>query len=62
MSDDEAAGMRDLFAYGGPDEVGEQFSGWLALGIDGFTVNSIVNGHVPGRVSLLGETLSKVVR
>jgi hypothetical protein len=45
----------------GPDEIGEQFSAWLELGIDGFTLNSIVNGHVPGRVSLLGEALSAVV-
>ncbi len=61
MSVVEAQGMRDIFVHGSPDEVGEQCSEWMALGIDGFTVNSIVNGHVPGRVSLLGETLSKVI-
>jgi F420-dependent oxidoreductase-like protein len=61
MSADDADAMRSILTYGTPDEVGEQFSEWLALGIDGFTVNSIANGHVPGRVSLLGETLSKVV-
>lgn len=61
MSPEEAAGFRSVITHGGPDEIGEQFSEWMALGIDGFTVNAIVNGHVPGRVSLLGETLAKVV-
>ncbi len=61
LSDADATAMRSRIVHGSPDEVGEQFSEWMALGIDGFTVNSIVNGHVPGRVSLLGETLSKVV-
>ena len=61
MSDDDAANFRSIITHGGPDEIGEHFSEWLTLGIDGFTVNSIVNGHVPGRVSLLGETLSQVV-
>jgi hypothetical protein len=37
-----------------------RFPGVAPDGIDGFTPNSIVNGHVPGRVSLLGETLSAV--
>jgi F420-dependent oxidoreductase-like protein len=61
MGDDDAARARSAFAYGTADEVGEQFSEWMTLGIDGFTVNSVANGHVPGRVALLGETLAKVV-
>ncbi len=61
MSDEEADGVRSLLTHGSPDEIAEQFSGWLALGIDGFTMNSLANGHIPGRVSLLGETLSKVM-
>ncbi len=61
MPAEDADAMRSLLNYGSPDEVGEQFSELMALGIDGFTVNMIANGHVPGRVSLLGETLSKVV-
>ncbi len=60
MSAEEADGFRSMIVHGGPEEIGEQFSEWMTLGIDGFTVNSIVNGHVPGRVSLLGETLSTV--
>lgn len=61
MSEDEVAGVRSLLTHGDPDEVAEQFSEWMALGIDGFTMNSLANGHIPGRVGLLGETLSKVV-
>lgn len=61
MAADEAAGFRSMITHGSPDEVGEQFSAWMALGIDGFTVNAVANGFVPGRVSLLGETLSAVV-
>lgn len=61
MSPEDADGLRSSITHGGPDEIGELFSEWMALGIDGFTVNSVVNGHVQGRVSLLGETLAKVV-
>ncbi len=61
MPAEQADSFRSLITHGSPDEIGEQFSEWMTLGIDGFTVNSIVNGHVPGRVALLGETLSKVV-
>lgn len=61
MSTDDADATRAAITHGSPDEVGEAFSEWLALGIDGFTVNAVANGHVPGRVALLGETLSKVV-
>ena len=35
--------------------------GGLALGVVGFTVNAVANGHIEGRVALLGETLSKVL-
>ncbi|MCU1367254.1 MAG: putative oxidoreductase [Ilumatobacteraceae bacterium] len=49
------------FLIGDPDTVGEQLTKELALGIDGFTINLPANGHVPGRVTLLGETAAKVV-
>jgi F420-dependent oxidoreductase-like protein len=61
MSDDDAAAVRGLIPYGDPDEIGELFSDYLTHGIDGFTVSAIANGHIEGRVSLLGETLSKVL-
>lgn len=46
---------------GSPDEVAETYRDLLALGLDGFTVNAPANGHIPGRVTLLGETLAPIV-
>ncbi|NDK89381.1 LLM class F420-dependent oxidoreductase [Gordonia desulfuricans] len=46
---------------GSPDEVAARYAELLAAGVDGVTVNAPANGHVPGRVTLLGETLSAVV-
>jgi alkanesulfonate monooxygenase SsuD/methylene tetrahydromethanopterin reductase-like flavin-dependent oxidoreductase (luciferase family) len=46
---------------GDPDTVGEQLAADLALGVDGFTINAPLNGHIPERVALLGETARKVV-
>jgi alkanesulfonate monooxygenase SsuD/methylene tetrahydromethanopterin reductase-like flavin-dependent oxidoreductase (luciferase family) len=61
MGADDAARIRALVTHGDPDEIGEEFSNRLALGVDGFTVNAVANGHIPGRVALVGETLRKVV-
>ena len=44
-----------------PDEIGERFAGLMTTGIDGFTVNAPANGHIEGRVALLGETLKPIV-
>ncbi|HEY4333308.1 MAG TPA: LLM class F420-dependent oxidoreductase [Ilumatobacteraceae bacterium] len=49
------------FIIGDPDTVGEKLTNELALGIDGFTINMPASGHIPGRVTLLGEVASKVV-
>ncbi|GAB90258.1 LLM class F420-dependent oxidoreductase [Gordonia rhizosphera] len=46
---------------GDPDEVAAHYADLLATGIDGFTVNAPANGHVPGRVSLLGQTLAPLI-
>ena len=61
LSDEERDFVLSGFLLGDPDEVGEQLSADLGLGVDGFTINAPVNGHVPGRVELLGEVASKVV-
>jgi len=61
MSDEDAAGMRAMVPHGDADEIGELFSEQLATGVDGFTVSAPANGHIEGRVALLGETLGKVV-
>lgn len=60
MSEEDLAPFMGLITWGGPDEVGEHFTGLLAEhdGLDGFTINMIPNGHVEGRVELLGQTLA----
>ncbi|MFW0785686.1 LLM class F420-dependent oxidoreductase [Gordonia sp. CPCC 206044] len=46
---------------GDPDEVAARFADLLATGVDGVTVNAPANGHVPGRVGLLGQTLAPLI-
>jgi F420-dependent oxidoreductase-like protein len=62
MSDDEQAVWLGNFIWGDPDTVGEKFAEMLMPGIDGFTVNMPANGHVEGRVALLGRTLAPLIR
>ena len=57
MGEDDAAAIRGLIPHGDPDEIGELFATYLVDGIDGLTVSAIANGHLEGRVALLGETL-----
>ncbi|CAB4788753.1 MAG: TIGR03560 family F420-dependent LLM class oxidoreductase [Actinobacteria bacterium] len=61
MNTEQRNSIVDRFIVGDPDTVGERLASDLALGIDGFTVNLPLNGHIPGRVELLGKTASKVV-
>jgi F420-dependent oxidoreductase-like protein len=61
MDDDTRAMFLSVITLGDPDEVGEQLSSVLALGLDGFTCNLPANGHNPERVELLGQTASKVL-
>jgi len=61
MDDDERERVRAMVPHGGPDEIGERFSDLLATGVDGFTVSAPANGHVEGRVELLGRTLAPIV-
>jgi alkanesulfonate monooxygenase SsuD/methylene tetrahydromethanopterin reductase-like flavin-dependent oxidoreductase (luciferase family) len=62
MSEDEKAVWLGNFIWGNPDSVGEQFAEQLRLGVDGFTINMPANGHVEGRVELLGHTLAPLIR
>lgn len=57
----ELGGRRAGVILGGPDEVRDTFEQLLATGIDGVTVNLPANGHIPGRVHLLGETLAPLI-
>ncbi len=61
LSEAEADQVRSRIVLGDPDEVGEIFSRRMVDGVDGFTVNSPANGHIEGRVELLGQVLRKVV-
>ncbi|MBA3289197.1 MAG: LLM class F420-dependent oxidoreductase [Acidimicrobiia bacterium] len=61
MSGEQRAAITSRIVVGDPDTVGERLTADLALGVDGFTINAPANGHVPGRVDLLGQTASKVV-
>jgi F420-dependent oxidoreductase-like protein len=61
LSAEQADQIRALVVLGDPDEAGEIFSGRMIEGVDGFTVNCPANGHIEGRVELLGEVLRKVV-
>jgi F420-dependent oxidoreductase-like protein len=61
MSDDEQAVWLSNFTWGDPDTVGEAFAAMLQPGIDGFTINMPANGHIEGRVELLGKTLAPLI-
>lgn len=58
LDEQTRAAVLARYHVGDPDTVGAKFEDELTSGVDGFTVNMPANGHIPGRVSLLGETLS----
>jgi F420-dependent oxidoreductase-like protein len=62
MSPDDRRPFLALVNYGDPDSIAEQFSKLLRPGLDGFTVNLPANGHIEGRVELLGTALAPLVR
>jgi alkanesulfonate monooxygenase SsuD/methylene tetrahydromethanopterin reductase-like flavin-dependent oxidoreductase (luciferase family) len=57
----ENESRRAATIIGGPDEIAEHYATLLAIGIDGVTVNAPANGHIEGRVTLLGETLAPLL-
>ena len=61
MDEESRQAMLALFTVGDPDEVGDQLTDALASGVDGFTCSMPANGHIPGRVELLGQVASRVV-
>jgi F420-dependent oxidoreductase-like protein len=56
----QAEARRAMSIVGDPDEVAAAYARLKETGIDGVTVNSPANGHVEGRVTLLGETLAPI--
>ncbi|MGD2102903.1 MAG: LLM class F420-dependent oxidoreductase [Acidimicrobiia bacterium] len=61
MDEETKARIVGRFTIGDPDTVGEQLASDLELGVDGFTINLPANGHVPGRVELLGQTVAPLI-
>lgn len=57
----ELAGRRGSLILGSPQEVAATYERILATGVDGVTVNLPANGHLEGRVALLGQTLAPIV-
>ena len=51
-----------LVVWGDPDEVGERLADVLSRGVDGITCSLPANGHVPGRVELLGQVGTAALR
>jgi F420-dependent oxidoreductase-like protein len=62
LTDDATRQMIEArITFGDPDEVTEKLAAVLDLGVDGFTCNLPANGHDPGNVELLGETVAKLI-
>ncbi|WP_153505190.1 LLM class F420-dependent oxidoreductase [Cumulibacter manganitolerans] len=57
----ELAARRGGMIAGDPATVAAAYEKILATGVDGVTVNLPANGHVEGRVRLLGETLAPLI-
>jgi len=53
--------VKGFVVYGDPDTVGEALENVMATGLDGLTLSLAGNGHIPERVSLLGEVALKAV-
>ncbi len=47
--------MKDVLICGDADAVGERLAQLGSSGVDGLVINLPANGHVPGRVALLGD-------
>jgi F420-dependent oxidoreductase-like protein len=61
MSPEQRQAIAGRIVTGDPATVGERLAADLDHGIDGFTINMVANGHVPGRVALLGQTVAPLV-
>ena len=53
--------VEQLLIVGDADTVGERLAEIAASGVDGLTCNLPANGHVPGRVALLGEVADRAL-
>lgn len=53
--------VKAMMAHGDPDTVGEQLSAFTAMGLDGLAVSLMMNGHLPGRITMVGEVANSVL-
>ena len=53
--------LKAVAVFGDPDTVGEKLTEALEQGLDGLTINLPFNGHVPGRIELLGQVADKAL-
>ncbi len=60
MAEDDAQKFLDIFIWGGPDEVGERNALVQEAGTQGITASCPANGHLPGRVELLGQVAAPI--
>src|SRR5690606_25666875 len=60
LSDADRAAFTAMVIAGDPDTVGERLADDLTTGVDGFTLNAPLNGHIEGRVELLGQVASSL--
>ncbi|MEM7286332.1 MAG: LLM class F420-dependent oxidoreductase [Actinomycetota bacterium] len=53
--------VKGMLAHGDPDTVGEQLTAFHAAGLDGLDCSLMMCGHIPGRISMLGEVARNVI-
>jgi F420-dependent oxidoreductase-like protein len=53
--------VQQLLIVGDPDTVGERLAEVAGSGVTGLAINLPINGHVPGRVALLGEVADRAL-
>ncbi len=53
--------VRTFIVHGDPDTVGERLEAFMRIGVDGLVISLMPNGHIPGRVSLLGEIATQAI-
>ena len=58
MSDEDKAAFEADWVFRDPDTVAQILADDLSLGVEGYVLSLVANGHDPDRVALLGETAS----
>src|SRR5690606_36206787 len=61
LSDSDRAAITSRVITGDPHTIAERLAADLETGVDGFTLTAPLNGHIPGRVELLGQVAASVV-